>query len=79
MLESNGNIGHLGQYMHSYPYDWRTKKPIIIRASTQWFVNTAAIKDKAMVSLSLSLSLGSMSLVMMMSATHKVEVMESWA
>uniref|UniRef100_A0A1B0FCG8 isoleucine--tRNA ligase n=1 Tax=Glossina morsitans morsitans TaxID=37546 RepID=A0A1B0FCG8_GLOMM len=32
---------------HSYPIDWRTKKPVIIRASQQWFINTAALKDKA--------------------------------
>ncbi|XP_043551713.1 isoleucine--tRNA ligase, mitochondrial [Chiloscyllium plagiosum] len=32
---------------HSYPYDWRTKKPVIIRASKQWFIDTASIKDRA--------------------------------
>ncbi|XP_038667926.1 isoleucine--tRNA ligase, mitochondrial [Scyliorhinus canicula] len=32
---------------HSYPYDWRTKKPVIIRSSKQWFIDTASIKDKA--------------------------------
>uniref|UniRef100_A0A1A9W7X8 isoleucine--tRNA ligase n=1 Tax=Glossina brevipalpis TaxID=37001 RepID=A0A1A9W7X8_9MUSC len=32
---------------HSYPVDWRTKKPVIIRASQQWFINTSALKDKA--------------------------------
>lgn len=37
------------QYVHSYPYDWRTKKPVILRASKQWFINTDAIKDKAIV------------------------------
>lgn len=34
-------------FMHSYPLDWRTKKPVIIRASEQWFINTAELKDKA--------------------------------
>ncbi|XP_044766597.1 isoleucine--tRNA ligase, mitochondrial isoform X2 [Coccinella septempunctata] len=33
---------------HSYPYDWRTKKPVIIKASQQWFLNTNAVKDKAL-------------------------------
>lgn len=37
------------QYLHSYPYDWRTKKPVILRASKQWFINTDAIKDRAVV------------------------------
>lgn len=36
--------------MHSYPYDWRTKKPMIIRASKQWFVNTTSVKAAAQVS-----------------------------
>ena len=23
------------EFVHSYPYDWRTKKPVILRASRQ--------------------------------------------
>lgn len=33
---------------HSYPIDWRTKQPVIIRASDQWFINTDNIKDNAL-------------------------------
>lgn len=33
---------------HSYPLDWRTKKPVIIRASEQWFINSSELKDRAM-------------------------------
>ena len=33
---------------HSYPYDWRTKKPVFLRASKQWFINTDKLKSKAM-------------------------------
>ncbi|XP_018320413.1 isoleucine--tRNA ligase, mitochondrial isoform X2 [Agrilus planipennis] len=40
-------ILHCEEYIHSYPYDWRTKKPVILRASHQWFINTDKIKDKA--------------------------------
>ena len=29
---------------HSYPYDWRTKKPVFLRASKQWFINTDKLK-----------------------------------
>ena len=36
--------------MHSYPYDWRTKQPVVIRPSKQWFINTASLKEKAKVS-----------------------------
>lgn len=35
---------------HSYPYDWRTKTPIITVLSDQWFVDTEKIADLAMVS-----------------------------
>lgn len=30
---------------HSYPFDWRTKKPIIFRATPQWFASVDKIKD----------------------------------
>lgn len=26
-------------YVHRYPYDWRTKRPVIVRAMQQWFTN----------------------------------------
>ncbi|KAK5642697.1 hypothetical protein RI129_008864 [Pyrocoelia pectoralis] len=41
------DILHTENYVHSYPYDWRTKQPVIIRASKQWFIDTNQIKDKA--------------------------------
>ncbi|WP_283678876.1 isoleucine--tRNA ligase [Lentilactobacillus sp. Marseille-Q4993] len=31
---------------HSYPFDWRTKKPIIFRATPQWFASVDKIKDE---------------------------------
>lgn len=46
------NILHVDEITHSYPYDWRTKKPVIIRASQQWFINTEALKNEALVSCS---------------------------
>ena len=33
------------QIEHSYPMDWRTKKPIIYRATTQWFIDVNKIKE----------------------------------
>ncbi|XP_055879127.1 isoleucine--tRNA ligase, mitochondrial-like isoform X2 [Biomphalaria glabrata] len=39
-------------YLHSYPYDWRTKQPIIIRASKQWFIDLKRLKPLALQSLS---------------------------
>ncbi|XP_053917339.1 isoleucine--tRNA ligase, mitochondrial [Cuculus canorus] len=47
MLQAAGSLLKEEKYVHSYPYDWRTKKPIIIRASKQWFVNTADVKATA--------------------------------
>ncbi|ESO90131.1 hypothetical protein LOTGIDRAFT_233929 [Lottia gigantea] len=42
------NIIKIEDYIHSYPYDWRTNKPVIIRASKQWFVNNKLLKDQAL-------------------------------
>lgn len=36
---------------HKYPIDWRTKKPLIIRATAQWFAGVDTIKDRALASL----------------------------
>lgn len=38
-------------YRHKYPYDWRSKKPVIIRATAQWFANVGSIKDISVKSL----------------------------
>ncbi len=31
---------------HSYPHDWRTKKPVVFRATAQWFCSIESIKDE---------------------------------
>jgi isoleucyl-tRNA synthetase len=41
-LEEVGALLKLDFVTHSYPHDWRTKKPTIFRATSQWF---ASIKD----------------------------------
>ena len=46
-----GDIVHLDKIIHSYPIDWRTKQPVMIRASQQWFINTEKLKQKAIESL----------------------------
>jgi isoleucyl-tRNA synthetase len=35
-------------YRHKYPIDWRTKRPVIVRATEQWFANVDGIKGGAM-------------------------------
>ncbi|MDT2827572.1 isoleucine--tRNA ligase [Enterococcus viikkiensis] len=39
LLEKNGALLKLAFFTHSYPHDWRTKKPIIYRATPQWFAS----------------------------------------
>ena len=31
--------------VHPYPHDWRTKKPVIFRATTQWFASIDRIRE----------------------------------
>ena len=35
-------------YAHRYPYDWRTKKPTIFRATEQWFASVDGFRDQAL-------------------------------
>ena len=39
------------EYRHKYPYDWRTKQPIIIRATAQWFADVDTIKNQSLGAL----------------------------
>ncbi|SJZ61882.1 Isoleucyl-tRNA synthetase [Pilibacter termitis] len=39
MLEKSGALLKLDFFTHSYPHDWRTKKPVIFRATPQWFAS----------------------------------------
>ncbi|MFN6305573.1 MAG: isoleucine--tRNA ligase [Microcystis sp.] len=35
-------------YQHKYPYDWRTKKPTIFRATEQWFASVEGFRELAL-------------------------------
>ncbi|MFM7676190.1 MAG: isoleucine--tRNA ligase, partial [Synechococcus sp.] len=35
-------------YEHRYPYDWRTKKPTIFRATEQWFASVEGFRAEAL-------------------------------
>lgn len=50
-VKQKDNIVTLKDFRHSYPIDWRTKSPVIILASEQWFINTDRIKSKAIEEL----------------------------
>ncbi|MCH4171027.1 MAG: isoleucine--tRNA ligase [Lactobacillus sp.] len=45
LLEEKGALLKLSFFTHSYPHDWRTKKPVIFRATTQWFASVEAFRD----------------------------------
>ncbi len=45
-LEQNGALLKLKFTKHRYPIDWRTKKPVIYRATAQWFVSIEKIKPE---------------------------------
>lgn len=37
LLKAQNQLIQVASYHHRYPYDWRTKKPVILRATAQWF------------------------------------------
>lgn len=39
LLEENGRLLHQSKLVHSFPHCWRTKTPLIFRATPQWFVS----------------------------------------
>jgi isoleucyl-tRNA synthetase len=50
-LEMLDRLILLENYNHKYPYDWRTKKPIIVRTTKQWFAQLSNIKQIAISEL----------------------------
>ncbi len=38
MLKESGHLFHDVTFVHSYPHCWRCKKPVIFRATEQWFI-----------------------------------------
>jgi hypothetical protein len=46
------------QYAHKYPYDWRTKKPTIFRATSQWFASVEGFRCDDIPTSFLGLGLG---------------------
>ncbi|EAT91903.2 hypothetical protein SNOG_00408 [Parastagonospora nodorum SN15] len=47
-LENQGLLRGKQEYRHKYPIDWRTKEPVITRATEQWFANVESIKAASM-------------------------------
>ncbi len=47
-LTSQGALLKVEDYGHKYPYDWRTKKPTIFRATDQWFASVEGFRESAL-------------------------------
>ena len=49
-LKEQQNLLHSGQLVHSYPHSWRSKAPLVHRATPQWFISMEShkLRDKAL-------------------------------
>ncbi len=47
-LRQAGALIRVQDYGHKYPYDWRTKKPTIFRATDQWFASVEGFRENAL-------------------------------
>ncbi|MEN9258157.1 MAG: isoleucine--tRNA ligase [Gloeomargarita sp. SRBZ-1_bins_9] len=47
-LRQRGLLVKHEPYTHKYPYDWRTKKPTIFRATAQWFASVSGFRELAL-------------------------------
>ncbi len=47
-LAEAGSLLKEEPYKHKYPYDWRTKKPTIFRATEQWFASVEGFRKEAL-------------------------------
>ena len=50
-LADAGSLLKEEPYVHKYPYDWRTKKPTIFRATEQWFASVEGFRDEALAAI----------------------------
>lgn len=47
-LEANGHLFSKREIEHSYPHCWRCHKPVIYRATTQWFASVDKFRQEAL-------------------------------
>ncbi|KAJ1469928.1 Isoleucyl-tRNA synthetase, partial [Baffinella frigidus] len=50
-MEAAGALLLEEPYGHKYPYDWRTKKPTIFRATDQWFASVSSFRDEVLAAI----------------------------
>ena len=46
-LENDGNLFAIKKLSHQYPHCWRCKKPVLFRATEQWFCSISDFSEKA--------------------------------
>ena len=50
-LRRRGALLAASPYTHRYPYDWRSKTPVIFRTTPQWFVELSTLREEALSAL----------------------------
>jgi isoleucyl-tRNA synthetase len=50
-LDKEGVLLRKDRFKHQYPHDWRTGKPVIFRATPQWFASIDKLKDELMAAV----------------------------
>ncbi|AVN63772.1 isoleucine--tRNA ligase [Mesoplasma florum] len=50
-LEAKQRLLKLKFVSHSYPHDWRTKKPVIYRCTSQWFIGLDKAKNQILANV----------------------------
>ncbi|EQA38378.1 isoleucine--tRNA ligase [Leptospira inadai serovar Lyme str. 10] len=50
LLKEKGLLLHYSEFEHSYPHSWRSKKPLIFRATPQWFfqIDHKGLREKSL-------------------------------
>ena len=48
LLQDCGQLLHVERYVHRYPYDWRSKTPVITRTTEQWFARVDSLQSDAL-------------------------------
>lgn len=48
IIANNGTLLKHETFVHSYPHDWRTGKPLIFRATNQWFCSIEPIREETL-------------------------------
>ena len=51
LLKKGNALIAIQSYQHKYPYDWRSKLPVITRATWQWFADLSGTRESALEAL----------------------------